>query len=281
MDVMGLPAAPQLAEFASAAGKPPSMLMGFYSWGSGFPRSFVGMAKARGATPVITWESFGPVPGSRGDPADLAAVARGDFDDYLKDWADAARGVGSTVLVRYLPEMNGDWVPWSEARTGNRSGVAVRAWRHVVAVFRARGATNVKWVWCPNVPVAGLTPLRGLFPGDGWVDWVGLDGYNWGTTRPSIGWQSFEEVFSIGLRQLDVLSNRPVMIGETASAEQGGDKARWISDMFVSVALRPSIRALVWFHHNKEADWRITSSRKAAAAFRAGVQDRRYRQGRA
>ena len=52
-------------------------------------------------------------------------------------------------------------------------------------------------------------------------------------------------------------------------AERGGDKAAWIEDMGDKLARRfPKVRAVVWFHANKETDWRVNSSAASLSAFR-------------
>jgi beta-mannanase len=131
-------------------------------------------------------------------------------------------------------------------------------------------------VWSPNVSYPGSTALGGLFPGDGYVDWTALDGYNRGSTAAS-GWQSFEQVFGPSIAQVRALSGRPLMLAEIGSAEQGGDKAAWIADYFTRLADRPAIRGFVWFNHDKEADWRIQSSRPSRLAYARGVAAARYR----
>ena len=80
-------------------------------------------------------------------------------------------------MIRFGHEMNGDWYGWS-----GQPAAYVAAWRHVVSVFRGEGAANVKWVWSPNVD-NGDYPFARYFPGDSWVDYVALDGYNWGRSR--------------------------------------------------------------------------------------------------
>ena len=91
-------------------------------------------------------------------------------------------------MIRFAPEMNGDWRPWATGVNGNRPGDYVAAWRHVRRRFRRAGAGNVVWVWNPIIAYEGSTPLRELFPGSREVDWMAVDGYNWGSTRPW-GWQ--------------------------------------------------------------------------------------------
>jgi hypothetical protein len=61
---------------------------------------------------------------------------------------------------------------------------------------------------------------------------------------------------------------KPIIIPETASAELGGDKAAWIAAILPALRTNfPAIKALVWFHMNKETDWRVDSSPQARASF--------------
>jgi beta-mannanase len=138
----------------------------------------------------------------------------------------------------------------------------------------------VRWVWSPNV--GRSTGLANLYPGGAYVDWVGLDGYNWGTSQPGRhSWQTFSEIFGRSYDKLARMTKKPMMISETASAESGGDKAAWIRQgLLVQVPKRfPRIRAVIWFHENKEADWRVNSSKAALKAYREVVSSPLY-QGR-
>jgi len=79
--------------------------------------------------------------------------------------------------------MNGNWYPWSEQVNGNHPSQFVQAWQHVHDIFTKLGVTNVTWVWSPNVEYGGSIPLSELYPGSNYVDWVGIDGYNWSTVQ--------------------------------------------------------------------------------------------------
>jgi beta-mannanase len=174
-------------------------------------------------------------------------------------------------VLRFAHEMNGSWYPWSAGTNGNTARDYVAAWRHLHSVFTAQGVGNVSWNWSPNVPSVGATPLSSLYPGDAHVDQVALDGYNWGTTRPGSTWTAFWDVFSSGVTELRGLTGKPLWIGEVASAEQGGDKAAWIEDMFSSLVQHPEVRGFTWFDFAKETDWRIGSTTASMTAFRAGL----------
>lgn len=267
---------PAVESFAAAAGKPAALVMWFVDWRTEFPSEAVERFADRGTIPVLTWEPTTAEAGSEDVELPeyrLAAIIGGQHDDYIRQFARDARDTCRPVMVRFAAEMNGNWHPWSEGVNGNRPGEYVQAWRHVHDIFRDEGATNVTWAWNPNV-VGGTaaTPLAGLYPGDEYVDWVGADGYNWGTLVPPWSrWMSFAEVFDQTLAELAALTSRPVMIGEFASTPEGGDKAAWIADMYAAIEARPAIRAFIWFEYQKETDWRIVSSPEAQAAFAAGA----------
>jgi beta-mannanase len=243
-----------------------------------FDASGASAVRARGSVPMITWEPWDPSSGSASQPAySLAAIGSGAYDAYVTRWASEIKAWGQPLYLRFAHEMNGDWYPWAAGVNGNTPAQYVAAWRHVHDLFVRAGATNVTWVWTPNVSL-GRAPMAQLYPGDAYVDWVGLDGYNRGTTQSwGSTWQSFDQVFGSSLAELRAVSSRPIIIGETASTETGGNKAAWIQQFFASLAASPDIKAFVWFNLNKETDWRIESSSGARAAFASGVADARYK----
>ena len=180
------------------------------------------------------------------------------------------------MLLRFAHEMNGTWYPWSEGVNGNGPGDYVAAWRHVRGLVDAAGASNVSWVWSPNVPYAGSVPLAGLYPGAGSVDVVALDGYNFGTSQSWSSWVQPEALFGPGLQELRALApGLPVLVAETASAEAGGSKADWVRSLLAYLAAQPDVTGVVWFHFLKETDWRLDSSASSATAVREALAARR------
>ena len=103
------------------------------------------------AIPFFSWSSQS-IPSGLDEPDfQLADVIAGSYDSYIREFAEGARDWGHPFFLRFDWEMNGNWFPWSEGVNGNQSGEYVAAWRHVHDIFTAVGATNVTWVWCPNV----------------------------------------------------------------------------------------------------------------------------------
>lgn len=268
-------------DFTELVGIKPSILMWYQSWESQyreFPLVTVKAADARGMRPIITWD---PAAGElAASPAcRLSSIWDGEHDAYVRKWAQAARDWGEPVYVRFGHEMNGDWKCWSVGLNGNIDGDFVRAWRYLVDVFRGEGASNVRWVWSPNVAYDERSARFDVFyPGDDFVDWVALDGYNWGPTREWHSWKTFTEIFADSYDSVATLSARPIMIGEVASTELGGNKAAWIESAFARELPErfPLVRAVVWFNENKETDWRVNSSAAALAAYRDAAENPNY-----
>nr|WP_106210023.1 glycosyl hydrolase [Glaciihabitans tibetensis] len=272
----GATANAELDAVASLAGESPSIVLSYYDFGQAPPIADLDSVAARGATSLITWE-----PWRWGGGLDQPAFANnriiaGDYDPSLRQWGAALAGWGKPVLLRYAHEMNGNWYPWADGANANAPGSSAAAWRHVHDVVVAAGATNVQWVWSPNIPYTGSTALSGLYPGSAYVDIVALDGYNWGTAASWSSWTSPGTLFGPGLAQLRALSpGKPILIAETGSAESGGSKAVWNRDLVSYLKAQGDVMGFVWFNHNKEADWRINSSLTSANALAAALAERR------
>jgi beta-mannanase len=232
--------------------------------------------RARGAVPLVTWEPWAWGGGINQPAYSLDRITAGDFDARLTQWGQALAAWGKPVMLRFAHEMNGNWYPWSEGVNGNQQGDYVPAWQHVHDVVAAAGASNVQWVWSPNVPYWGSTDLTGLYPGAGYVDVVALDGYNWGTSQTWSSWVQPQFLFGPGIAQLRTLApGKPILIAETASSEFGGSKAAWNTDLVSYLAAQPDVMGFVWFHLQKETDWRINSSDSSASALKSALLARR------
>jgi hypothetical protein len=222
----------------------------------------------RHTIPLVTWEPHEP----------LDEIIAGMHDEVFHQRAEGAKALGAEIFLRWGHEMNGNWYPWSGAMNGGAEGGPekyIAAYRHVHDLFVADGATNVVWVWCPlvtDVPAEPWNHWSNYYPGDEYVDWVGLDAYNWGTASDCCVWTTFPSLIT-ALYQ-DYKDVKPLMLPETSSAEVGGDKAAWIGEMHRTLMENyTAIKAVVWFDIDKETDWRIASSEKTLDAYRTMALD--------
>jgi hypothetical protein len=268
--------------FESHAGKGMSLIHwaspfndGPYDWCGGycsFQTSYFNAARSHGSIPFFSWS---PLPGGSGYTD--AAVAAGSQDAYITSWARAAAAWGHPFFLRFAWEMNGNWFPWGVGNSGTTTSDYKAMWHHVHDIFVAQGATNATWVWCPNAEFSGSADLASLYPGDSYVDWTCIDGYNSGSP-----WVSFASLIGPTYDKLSTIApSKPVAIGEFASTESGGSKAAWITDMFAALPTRfPAVKALLWFDKPESfqghSDWQIESSSTAQLAFASGIQSSSY-----
>ncbi|HEX6782263.1 MAG TPA: glycosyl hydrolase [Solirubrobacterales bacterium] len=280
-----------VASFEAGAGKSASMVQFFQPFaqcgGAGcsfysFPTTPMDDIREHGSIPVLSWSSQA-IPSTLNQPDfQLSDVISGRYDEYIAEFAAEARDWGHPFFLRFNWEMNGNWFPWAEGVNGNAGGEYVAAWRRVHDIFAAAGATNVSWVWCPFVDPAGsLTDLASLYPGDSYVDWTGLDGYNWGTNPAAPrGWRTFDQLFRETYDEIveGIAPSKPMMLAEIGSSEQGGSKADWIRDALVRVPTEyRQIRAFLWFDKfDDNMDWPIETSAPATQAFAEGVGQPAY-----
>jgi hypothetical protein len=273
---------PDLTAFESDAHKAVSVVMWYQQWSNSggyqyFQSGWMNEVRNHGSIPLVTWDPWDPTQGTNQPAFALQNIINGNFDAYISKWAQDSKAWGHPYFLRFAHEMNGNWMPWSELVNGNKPGQFVQAWRHIHNIFTSLGVTNVTWVWSPNIDYSNSIPLREVYPGDAYVDWTAMDGYNWGNIGPH-SWESFSQVFQQTYYDILGITSKPLMIAETASTEQAGNKASWITDGFVNQLVHtfPLIRGFVWFNQNKETDWRIESSPAAQNAFASAIQSNYY-----
>lgn len=227
-----------------------------------------------GITAQISW-----MPSATGGGDPVAAILSGSQDAIIDEFAREARRYRKPFFLRLAHEMNGDWMDYG-SKAGRNPADFISAWRYVWKRFRAAGATNAVWIWSPNwnsSPPEPWNDLSAYYPGDAFVDWVGVDFYGLMWEDAPVATQ-LDSVYSR-------FSRKPVMVAETAAADCSHyfagvthTKDQWIYSLFAELAVRPAVRAFYWFNIDKEADWRVDSCPNPAAldAFRQGVADSRF-----
>jgi hypothetical protein len=288
----------EIDDFAALVDHEVGSVVWFPTWDDDFPLAACQQLDERGIVPHLTWELFWPSedpnnsrPTDSTGYAGFREVLAGEHDDYIDAFARDAKAFGQPVLLRFLHEFNGNWYVWSGNKNGRADGGPARVvavWRYVVDRFNAVGADNVQWLWVPHGPSTDRSDepwndVANYWPGDAYVDWIGLDGYNfyprdpWGGERPL---RDFDACFRALYDACAVLGNQPMMIAEFGTGEfqtEDFDKAAWITDAFAKIKTDyPRLKIFTWFNINKELDWRVNSSPAARAAFRRAMADPYY-----
>ena len=240
--------------FTRTTGVEPGVVSYYSGWLEPFQASFAAEAAKHGALPLVQM-----------DPTDvsLAAIAAGQYDEYLRSYADSVRSYGHRVILGFGHEMNGYWYSWGHRHTS--PAVFVAAWRHIVEVFRQQDAKNVTWMWTANImhPGGGIPSPARWWPGSSYVNWIGLDGYY---QQPS--W-TFAPTFGPTIKIVHALSHVPIPILISETGAPAAYQPAKIADLFAGIRAY-GLLGFVWFDANSVKDWNI-STPAAIAALRRGV----------
>ena len=192
-------------------------------------------------------------------------VLDGKYDDFLHAYAGDVSLFGRPVLMRLANEMNGDWCSYCAYHTCRDTDIYLEFYRYIFDIFIQEGTDNAIWVWNPNhrsFPDFKWNDELMYYPGDEYVNVIGLTAYNTGSYYKGETWSSFDELYRELYQRTLQRYARPMMITEFASNSVGGDKVQWINDMFSSLSDYPMIKAAVWWN---SADWDYSGSEPVIA----------------
>lgn len=299
--------------FAQMTGQPKVAIIHGYS---GFLESLDGLLDSMeriDSAAMISWRPFASTPSGKGGT--LQSIASGNIDGYLIASARAAHAHPRPVFLRPMWEMNGDWFPWSSyagstPRAGNSPALYRMAWQRMHIIFRGgqpseisarlsqaglpgltttsgwvpNASSNVAWVW--SLAKGGARPTSApytnssYYPGDQYVDWIGLSFHQWSSTSVS-HWTSRIDNSSDPWARADDLHafaasrGKPMMLAEWGIASKpygNGDDPSWINDAFSWASSHRMVRAQVYFNRVAgDNNHRLEDHPKSRAAFSSNV----------
>ncbi|MFE9361117.1 glycoside hydrolase family 26 protein [Streptomyces olivaceoviridis] len=248
-----------LSLWSGRAGKAPNLLSLRLPWyGSLRPDQVLAVWRQR-TLPYLSWEPLGSA---------LRDIAAGRHDGYVRHTAQTVRDLNVPLALAFAPGMNDCGRPWGTGKAAPADFVG--AWRRVHDLFQDTGVSNVIWAWSPTVTRKGPARLKPYYPGDAYVDWLGLVGH---CTQD--GPHTFGTLFGPAVEEVRAFTRNPVLVARTA-AQPGGHKSAYIEDLVHTVATHADVVGFIWFDTDDGTDWRIDSSPAALAAFRRGVANPRF-----
>lgn len=225
-----------------------------------------------GAVPCLSWEPMTVV-----DDIEIAIpyekIVKGQYDTYLRQMAEDIKKRGKPLIICFAHEMNLEKYHWgSNPNQFNAEAPKryIEMFRYVVNYFNSQNVHCVFWAFCPNaesIPNRPWNTPSQYYPGDEYVDILGMDGYNWDITEEIANkknqswvkpWASFEGIFQNLYQQLkNINPHKPILVFETSSVDRkGGQKSDWIEQAILT-AKKWGICGILWFQVKKEEDWRI------------------------
>ena len=217
-----------------------------------------------------------------GEGADCARITGGAYDSKLYETFAYLNTLTCPVFVRIGGEMN----VW-----GNQASAAdfIAAYRHVVDIGRSQ-APRAAMVFSPNFSSAHKVDMDVYYPGDPYVDWVGVSLYydRWSHT----GDTARDEFYGVGaygdallnvqqVVNLSRLHNKPVMVTEGGSCNnfKGTDNSAWAADRMQRAyaflpMVYPEVKAVISSDYGDSwsgVDYTFSTNPTVTAAYRRGV----------
>lgn len=285
--VEGFPTNQQILTLENETGIAPEMIVFYLQWlPSNQYHPITESLEAiwnSGAVPCLTWEPM-TIVDQMEKSIPYEEILNGRYDVYLSLMAAEIKLWKKPLIIRFAQEMNLERYHWGTDKENfgpHSPEVYIKIFRYVVDLFKKQKVFNVLWAFCPNVdsvPNQEWNHASKYYPGDHYVDILGMDGYNWNINEKeafskkqswTLPWRSFEQIFQPLYDQLkEINPHKPIIVFETASVNRLGDpkKSTWIQNA-IQVAKKWGIKGIVWFQVKKEEDWRINQENDDDTSF--------------
>jgi hypothetical protein len=265
-----------IQDLERSIGRPLAAVRNYYLWNATFPTADDRTLRDTGHTiymsvkarmlngTAVSWRSI----------AD-AAVGTARYNEIVS-WADRVRAFGAPVVFTFNHE--------PEAATNRDLGTNVDfidAWRRIISVFRARGVANATYAWIMtdySFEVQDRRAAHLWYPGDEWIDAIGVDAYNWYRCRPNapIEWRSLARTIEPMRQFARNHPNEQLMVTEYGTVEDPavpGRKAQWFDDARALFAQPGYERFTAVLYFNilqssfPDCRWFVDSSESSLSAF--------------
>ncbi|MCF7873337.1 MAG: hypothetical protein K9L84_04370 [Candidatus Omnitrophica bacterium] len=270
------PTRKEIKEFQNNYGKKPYLVMVFIDWENFIERSVYQDIFAAGSVPFVTWE---PWQAETKEGIDFDQILSGEYDQYITNFIERITKFKKPVFLRFAHEANGNWYPWAGKKVGAAKLIAVQ--RYLKDLAERQGPNQIKWVFSVNwqdIPADKDNFFMNYYPGKDYVDYFGIDGYNWGDTQEWSHWMEFAEIFKDPYQIITSETNKPVIISEFGSAQSGGDKAEWIKNTFKTIKKMKRVKGFVLFNLDKEAAWRFRPQSAAGKQLKKGLNNSYFKE---
>ena len=221
----------------------------------------------RGHVPHIFWQPF--LPDREETSLQInSEIAAGEHDDTIEAWAGALANWAMReddpdrrLYLNLAPEFNGDWSPWSPALGNDDEEDFVAMWQRIHDTVHETGldSSHVQWIWTLDNATRGVD-REACYPGDDYIDWAGVHGYNWSAWG---SWLTPQEVYGSTISTIYNITDAPIAITEFATSsetEEGGNdpgrKDTWITDAYAFLR-DERVSMTLYFDFVKETDWAI------------------------
>lgn len=287
-----------LRSYEQAAGKSAAWVYFSHNWYEGrhFPLETATWIRQAGSIPYIRLMLRSSAEQNMEEPVyKLQSIIDGQFDSDLLLWCKAARDYALPLLVEYGTEVNGEWFSWNgiwngAGQTDDYGDPAEpdgperfrHAYRHIIQICRDVDARNITWVFHLNAsdwPDEDWNAFENYYPGDEWIDWIGLSNYGAQTPMDEY-WVDFRDEIDAVYPRLEALATtKPIFIAEFGVAMNNplGDQAAWARAALTDITSSrwPRLIGFSWWNEwwqnddepNHDTTMRLQDNPQLAAVF--------------
>jgi hypothetical protein len=244
--LLGMAAVQYQADFETyqdASGRYPALRQAFWTLDDPWPTDSVvdglDWLDERGIVPFveITTEDFDDLVAGR-----LDAKVRG-MAQTVADWIGA--GDDRRMLIAPLPEANLVDFAWGADPAGY-----ITAYNRIRDAFldAGLGPEDVRWVFAMHGTSSPGFAMVDFYPGDDVVDVVGFSLMN--RNNP---WYDYEAAFQPFIDEIkaSITQAKPILITQTGSVVETGDRDAWLRDMFRNFSAENQVIGVVYFSRDK------------------------------
>lgn len=170
-------------------------------------------------------------------------TGNGKYDNVVRRYSTWAKSIGRPIYLRIGYEFDGP-------HNALEPTEYITAYRRIVDIMRSEGVSNIAFVWHSYAaPRFKNYPLSDWYPGDDYVDWVGVSIFGHAYGSPDMGTEA-DAVLEFARQH-----KKPVMIAETNPVygiEKEGTKVwdEWFVNFF-SFVYNKNIKAISFINE----DW--------------------------
>ena len=217
-----------------------------------FPYDYVNAIYDKDAVPLITWEPWASelsitsgYPKLQQEQKVFQRITEGVFDEYISDFIDILKGYNKPVFLRFAHEFDNPAYPWSY--TGNNTAEEFKAaWKYIHRIIQEKNAEEIVLVWNPWQ----IDKMKDYYPGNEYVDWIGIDLLNYSTLNRSRKSVSFDSLYLPYHDMINSFTRKPVLLAEFGSLDLDGEREQWIEDAWRSIPKYSEISGAVFFNSN-------------------------------
>jgi hypothetical protein len=214
-------------------------------------------------------------------------IIDGKLDEQIITLAQNLKSLNTPILFRLNNEMNSDWTSYCGMVSLCDPDIYTGVWKRIYNIFESEGVENCIWIYNPNdnnYPPSNWNDFLAYYPGNEFVQLIGITGYNTGTYyNKDTGevWREFTEIYdNIYEKYNPVFSKFNWIITEFSSSSIGGDKTGWINDMFENIHKYANIKVAVWFSYadydlkgNIARPYWLDETKETLEAFKKGLAE--------